>query len=89
MVGPFGPWDYNGNLGPEFTEFTNFNYGATGTANGWSEQELLRAAGLAQQVIGQAADGYSNPFSVYPFGDDPADTEMILQGIDFARHYYP
>jgi len=36
-----GPWDYK-KLSAEYEAFGNFNYGATGTAAGFSEDVLLR-----------------------------------------------
>ncbi|WP_235433112.1 polymorphic toxin type 44 domain-containing protein [Pseudomonas frederiksbergensis] len=49
-----GPWDYK-QLSAEYEAFENFNYGATGTAAGFSEDVLLRAAGLAQSRAGSTA----------------------------------
>jgi hypothetical protein len=45
MVRPNGPWDY-GSHNQQFGPFGNFNFGVTGTAGGYSEEELLRAAGF-------------------------------------------
>jgi hypothetical protein len=44
-----GPWDYK-EPENEFKDFGNFNYGATGAAMGYSEDTLLRMAGI-QQII--------------------------------------
>jgi hypothetical protein len=42
-----GPWDYK-QLGKDYADFGNFNYGATGRAAGFSEGTLLRMAGWAR-----------------------------------------
>ncbi len=42
-----GPWDYT-QISKEYEAFGNFHYGAVGVAVGFSEEVLLRAAGLAQ-----------------------------------------
>ncbi|WP_231991132.1 MULTISPECIES: polymorphic toxin type 44 domain-containing protein [unclassified Pseudomonas] len=42
--------------GREYEEFGNFNYGATGTVAGISEQILLRAAGAAQSIAGTSEE---------------------------------
>jgi RHS repeat-associated protein len=51
-----GPWDYK-QQGPEYQNFGNFNYGATGRALGLSEGLLLREAGRAQQAAGTSRPG--------------------------------
>ena len=46
MVKTGSPWDYKqGDKHPELRDLGNFNYGATGGANGIPAEILLRAAG--------------------------------------------
>jgi len=84
-VKAFGSWDYSGNLHPKYNRFTQFNYGATGTAAGFSDWVLLRAAGLFQWVFGDNRDSVGSPFGGPPYGDDPADQPWIQAGIQYGR----
>lgn len=54
-----GDWDYKELDKDGNDEFGNFNYGATGRAQGFSEETLLRAAGAFQLLSGtnEAKDG--------------------------------
>jgi len=89
-----GPWDYK-QLDPKYEEFGNFNYGATGTAFGFSEEILLRMAGWAQVQAGTTRsswgqsptliDAYFGTGGVAPFGDDPNDQSWIQKGIQYYR----
>ncbi|WAH54532.1 polymorphic toxin type 44 domain-containing protein [Pseudescherichia vulneris] len=86
MVRLHGPWDYKNQLGHQYDDFGNFNYGAVGTAAGFPEQVLLRGAGWAQ---GHSGNGNPAKFGVWygaaPYGDDPADQVWIRAGIDYAK----
>lgn len=81
-------WDYKA-YGSEFENFGNFHYGWMGSAAGFSEEKLLRAAGYVQRdttswfgksaslpetLFGRGGSGY--------FGDDPKDAYWIKQGIE-------
>jgi RHS repeat-associated protein len=89
-----GPWDYK-QLGSQYQDFGNFNYGATGAAFGYSEDTLLRMAGWAQVQSGTSQPGWGvtpNKFQAYlgiggraPYGDDPSDQSMIKRGIEYYR----
>jgi len=89
-----GPWDYK-QLGRQFQDFGNFNYGATGSAFGYSEDTLLRAAGWAQKRAGtskpewgdapSALQAYVGAGGEPPYGDDPDDQAMIKQGIEYYK----
>jgi RHS repeat-associated protein len=85
-----GPWDYKqvttlndyGTRDPSpYQDFGNFNYGATGTAAGFPQQLLLRAAGGAQIAAGTSQLDWGTPTSATgPYGDDPRDQAMIMLG---------
>ncbi len=64
----------------------NFNYEATGSAAGFSSQFLLRAAGYAQISAGTSTAAWALPFGPLggaPYGDDSADQQNIMAGIDY------
>lgn len=79
-----GPWDYK-QQGPEYQDFGNFNYGATGAAYGWPGQVLMRMAGWAQERAGTSKPEWGDPLGSAPYGDDPDDQEQIQRGIEYAR----
>jgi hypothetical protein len=90
-----GPWDYKVQ-GPQYTDFGNFNYGATGRAAFAPSFTLLRATGRAQRGNpnspqfggdpGSLPSIFLNPFGgTAPCGDDPNDRKMIQLGIEYAR----
>jgi hypothetical protein len=79
-----GMWDYK-QQGTEYQNFGNFNYGVTGTAAGFSEEILKRAAGFAQIQAGTSKEDRGNPLGSFPYGDDPEDQKWIQLGIDYAR----
>jgi hypothetical protein len=88
-----GPWDYK-QQGPQYRNFGNYNYGATGRALGLSERFLLREAGRAQQAAGTSRPGWGDPGSrLNPFGgtgsygDDPVDQHWIGQGFGYYDAY--
>jgi len=85
MVRNNGIWDYK-QYGNQYQKFGNFNYGATGTAMGFPEIILLRAAGYAQVQAGTSQSGWSTWDAGPPYGDDPADQVMIKAGIEYARN---
>ena len=85
-----------------YQEFGNFNFGATGAAQGIPDSVLLRGAGWAQIKSGTSQTEWGDSSLLFeitglpilnpwggksPFGDDPYDQEMILQGIQFYRYY--
>lgn len=87
-----GPWDYK-QLGSEYEDFGNFNYGATGAAAGFSEATLLRAAGWAQVRSGTSRPEWGTSVTLLeallgiggtpPYGDDPRDQFWISEGIRY------
>jgi hypothetical protein len=79
-----GPWDFK-QMGPEYTDFGNFHYGAVGRAIGVPEQVLLRAAGWAQSRAGTTLNSFGHWTKDAPYGDDPDDQIHIRNGIDFAK----
>lgn len=79
-----GPWDYktqNPAGTQRYTDFGNFNYGAAGRAAGFSANELLWGAGLAQLKhdvgSGRWPQGPGTRF------DNPDDAAPILAGIQY------
>ncbi|MGN8345175.1 polymorphic toxin type 44 domain-containing protein [Pseudomonas sp. SMV71] len=72
-------------LSAEYEAFGNFHYGATGTAAGFSEDVLLRAAGLAQSRAGTTTAEFGTWWGRAPFGDDPMDQRWIKEGIRYAK----
>lgn len=79
-----GPWDYK-QLSRDYEAFGNFNYGATGTAAGFSETVLLRAAGFAQSRAGTSNPDLGHWWGNAPYGDDLQDQVCIKQGIAYAK----
>ncbi|MDT8906158.1 MULTISPECIES: polymorphic toxin type 44 domain-containing protein [Pseudomonas] len=71
--------------GREYEEFGNFNYGATGTVAGISEQILLRAAGAAQSIAGTSEEEFGKWWAESPYGDDELDQIWIKAGIRYAQ----
>jgi RHS repeat-associated protein len=85
-----GPWDYK-QLGGRYTDFGNFNYGATGNAFGFGLNRLLREAGRAQQVALTSRPEWGEPGWFYnpwggtsPYGDDPDDQQQIQNGFSYC-----
>jgi len=88
-----GPWDYK-QLGSEYADFGNFNYGLTGAAYGFPEAVLLRMAGWAQIQAGTSENikNPGNPGYIFgggqaPYGDDRRDQAMIKQGIEYYKKW--
>jgi hypothetical protein len=86
-----GPWDYK-QQGPQYQDFGNFNFGATGLATKlFGETVLLEEAGRAQVAAGTSRPEWGYPSSLGhplgkpPYGDDPADQVQIKNG--FAYFY--
>jgi len=86
-----GPWDYK-QRGPQYEDFGNFNYGATGTAFEFSERTLLREAGRAQVEASTSKPEWGDPGSRLnpwggnpPYGDDPRDQVQIKKGIEYYK----
>lgn len=85
-----GPWDYK-QSGPQYQDFGNYNYGLTGSAQGFSPNTLKRMAGWAQGRAGtRPSNGaWNTPLGSYPYGDDPSDLYWINEGInDYESDYW-
>jgi hypothetical protein len=89
-VRPGGSWDYNTNQGPDYDDFGNFNYGATGLALGLDPVTVLRGAGWAQEISPiQPTPEWGNPGSLFNpaggtgpyFGDDRGGNYWVTQGM--------
>ena len=102
-----GDWDYKASMsykanGPVdywiAVNAGNFNYGAVGSALGYSPTELLQMAGVVQfgtegvrlvlhHDLGYFRDWnagvYGELFNLAPYGDDPVDQYWIQRGIDY------
>ena len=57
-------------------------------ANGISDGELHRAAGIVQKVTGPRDPTWGDPWGSWPYGDEPRDQDMIQLGIDFYLNNY-
>jgi hypothetical protein len=85
-----GRWDYK-QRASQYENLGNFNYGAAGTAWGFSADTLKSQAGRAQMAAGtskrewQKYGGRNNSRMLPPYGDDPVDQEWIQRGIDHAK----
>ncbi len=89
QVKPYGRWDYKRVYGRELGEdIGNFNYGATGAAVGFNMDTLLRAAGLIQEFVGSYDPQYGHFYGNYPYGDDPNDQQMIMEGYYYYKRNY-
>ncbi len=80
-----GPWDYK-QQGRQYQDFGNFNYGATAAAWGYPYEVIRRMAGWAQQRAGTSRPAWGSPLGPFPYGDDPADQEMIDAGIRYHEN---
>jgi len=86
-----GPWDYkyyHGQPHPEYDNFGNFNYGATGGAMGIPLNILLRGAGFAKSRL-LPNDPYGNPLGRYPYGNQPDKQQQIINGYNFSKKCMP
>jgi hypothetical protein len=84
QVAPGGPWDYK-RQDRRYIPFGNFNYGAAGSAAGFSPDALLRAAGWAQLGAGNWSPEFGVPWGGPPYGDDPDDQDWIKRGIEYFK----
>jgi hypothetical protein len=84
-----GPYDMKNVYGAQYQAFGNFHFGAVGTAAGFPEQILLRAAGYAQEKAGTSQPGWSHWWGRAPYGDDPVDQEWIKWGVWFYGNCPP
>ena len=83
-----GRWNYK-RRASHYENFGNFNYGATGTAWGFSLDTLKREAGRKQIEDGNSTREWQKPSRaglLPPYGDDPIDQYWIQRGIDYARN---
>lgn len=87
-----GPWDYK-QQGSGFQDFGNYNYGYTGSAMYVSADFLQRQAGVAQQAAGTSQPDWGSPGILHglvggsaPYGDDPRDQTMMIQGMEDRRN---
>jgi hypothetical protein len=75
-------------LGHEFEDVGNFNYGAVCAAINIPDTLTYRGAGWAQIRADTSSSSYGSPYGFSPFGDDPRDQAMIQAGIDYYRNTY-
>lgn len=87
-----GPWDYK-QQGEGLQDFGNYNYGYTGSSMGVASDFLQRQAGIAQQAAGTSRPEWGSPGSFFgliggsaPYGDDPRDQTMMIQGMEDRRN---
>ncbi|MGH9877894.1 MAG: polymorphic toxin type 44 domain-containing protein, partial [Nitrososphaerales archaeon] len=75
-------WDYK-QLGPQYRDIGNFNFGATGAATGlFDDTTLFKKAGEAQIAAGTSRPEWKGPPL---YGDPPEDHDMIQRGIDYYK----
>lgn len=88
MVLPNAPWDYKKSYGDAYDNLGNFNFGATGAALGYSEEELLFGAGalktLERRVNHLPPLPYS-PSGLTPYGNQNEKQQQIKRGIEYFR----
>jgi RHS repeat-associated protein len=84
-----GGWDYK-RQGDQYTDFGNFNYGATGRASGWPGflLEILAGVYSAYEWQDLSPPEWGHPWSGPPWGDDPADQEQISRGVAYYADCY-
>ena len=87
-----GPWDYK-QQGSGFQDFGNYNYGYAGSAMNVDAGFLQRQAGVAQQAAGTSRPEWGSPGLLHglvggtaPYGDDPRDQTMMIQGMEDRRN---
>jgi hypothetical protein len=78
-------WNYQKGDNPQYDDFGNFNYGATGAALGIPSGALMSIAGFKKN-IDYWSKFQSNPYSNKPFSNDPNKMKMIAQGIQYAKN---
>jgi hypothetical protein len=91
QVCPYCKMDYAHTVGPQYRDAGNFNYGAMGTAMGFSPQTLHFMAGVVQILSAIKPGGHSEfpwglpgqPFT--PGADSPVDYFWIDMGIDLGN----
>lgn len=83
MVLPNGPWDYK-QQGP-YDAFGNFNFGATGAALGYTDEELLGGAGALKRIERVIRRQSEPTQGVDPWGNEAEKAEEIKAGIDYFR----
>jgi RHS repeat-associated protein len=88
-----GPWDYknyNGQPHPEYDDFGNFNYGATGAAMGVPLNLLLRGAGAAKWRRYPGNDPFGRPWDRSGnFGNQPEKNQQIINGYNWYKNCGP
>jgi Bacterial toxin 44 len=78
-------WNYNAK-GQAYDNAGNQNFGATGTALGFSPSTLLIAAGLKKTFVDYLSKGKLNPYLFRPYMNAPAKTNAIQQGIQYVNN---
>lgn len=88
-----GPWDYKyyQNVShPEFDDFGNFNYGATGAAVGIPLDLLLRGAGWAKLRLLGPSDPFGRPWDRSGnYGNQPEKNQQIINGYNWYKNCGP
>ena len=92
-----GPWDYKqaktlNDFGQiirqsPFEDFGNFNYGETAASLGLPLSVALRGAGYGgtKAATGSTWDAIKTALGRSPYGDDPNDQAMIINGYNFSK----
>lgn len=82
-----GKWDYK-QMGRQYEDFGNYNFGAIGRAAGFCDEGLKRGAGAAQRAAGTSKSEWGTPWGSAPYGDDPNDQRWINEGSYDYQNYY-
>jgi hypothetical protein len=84
-----GPWDYkwsHGKSHPEYDEFGNFNFGATGAAAGFSLNTLLRGAGWFKGRSLPKGDPYGHWYGAWPYGNQEDKQKQAIAGFNWFKN---
>jgi len=78
-----GPWDYRTNLGQQYDDFGNFNFGAISAEMGLPYYITQNLAGLYQG----SSSRNGVPLLSWPYGDDLAGALQIQAGYDYVADH--
>lgn len=81
-----GEMDYKRGGREEYRDFGNFNYGAFGSAHGYSPYVLHSGAGIQQLRDGRWEREFGIPFLSDRLGDNKEDYEQIERGISYYKN---
>ena len=78
-----------------YEAFGNFNYGAAGSASGFTAGQLKRLAGYYQTDTTNASGenpgqilSFLGTLGIAPYGDEASDQAQIANGIEYYRRKF-